>query len=151
MLLDSHNSAYMAAIIKITSLESELKGLRHIFLTAILMYQLLLIVLFRDSYSQLVKKACTSPALTMAAHASPRLPILGSLTEPSPAREHYEDVPFWTRQEWEEFKAEQKHAGIHSEDSQRGKPKDRSKPNRSLAFITSAEGEGINGYQAAAI
>jgi hypothetical protein len=80
--------------------------------------------------------------------------VPGLLINPAghpPSRDNYPSVPFWTRQEWESFKNEDRHTGLHTEERRHGKVKDKSQPSRCLAYITDAAGIGVDGYKGASI
>ncbi|KAF8532353.1 hypothetical protein JB92DRAFT_3138367 [Gautieria morchelliformis] len=101
----------------------------------------------RESYAMLLEKLSTS-TLAQAPTTTPSK-AKGELTAMN--RQEYPKVPFWTRGEWASFKDNEKKAGIHSDAKPRGRQKDRSLPNKALAYITDAEGVGVDGYQAHAI
>ncbi|KAF8473798.1 hypothetical protein JB92DRAFT_3134735 [Gautieria morchelliformis] len=101
----------------------------------------------RESFSGLLEKVSTrayAPILAGAQSTS-----LGTVT--SIRCEDYPLVPFWMHGEWGIFKENEKKAGIQADTRQRGRQKDRSQPNKALAYITNTEGVGIDGYQAHAI
>ncbi|KAF8525683.1 hypothetical protein JB92DRAFT_3140232 [Gautieria morchelliformis] len=60
----------------------------------------------------------------------------------------YPHAVYWTREEWDSFRDDQKISGLHTTNSRRIQLKDLSLPNPSLAYITNEVGTGVNGYQA---
>ncbi|KAF8509333.1 hypothetical protein JB92DRAFT_3144742 [Gautieria morchelliformis] len=60
----------------------------------------------------------------------------------------YPHAAYWTREEWDSFRDDQKISGLHTTNSRRIRLKDLSLPNPSLAYITNEVGTGVNGYQA---
>ncbi|KAF8511248.1 hypothetical protein JB92DRAFT_3144157 [Gautieria morchelliformis] len=121
MLVESRNLAYLES-------ENQMKGIR-------------------ESFAGLLEKLSTgtcAPALTCSQPITPGTVVIAK-------REDYPLIPFWTRGEWGVFKEKEKKAGIQADARHCGRQKDRSLPNRPLAYITNAEGVGVDGYQAHAI
>ncbi|KAF8572885.1 hypothetical protein K439DRAFT_1625466 [Ramaria rubella] len=117
-LIQSQNHAYLAILIKVNSLKSELQGMQKL-------------------YSTLLERLGTNPA--------PLLPGPPPESKAPPDRSNYPDVPFWTWSDYETHKQDQKSSGFTKRGSKR---KDTAAPSPSLTFITDARGTPVSQHTA---
>ncbi|KAF8573641.1 hypothetical protein K439DRAFT_1624922 [Ramaria rubella] len=117
-LIQSQTHAYLAILIKVNSLKSELQGTQKL-------------------YSTLLERLGTNPA--------PLLPGPPLESKAPPDRSNYPDVPFWTQSDYETHKQDQKSSGFTEHGS---KCKDTAAPSLSLTFVTDARGTPVSQHTA---
>jgi hypothetical protein len=109
-----------------------------------------LLTITRDSYLLLLDKVSTGTlAMPMLATMAHEMQARIHATSQPLSRDNHLNVTFWTRQEWVTFKNDQKNISLHASNIARHKEKHT--PSKSLAYVMDIHGNGVNGYQAAAI